>query len=152
MRYAIAIVMLFCAGQAWAENVVVSDASVRATAPGQESAAIRFSITSKKEARLVAIASPVADAVEIHSMTHDNGVMKMRAIEFLSLPAGKMVKLGVSGNHVMLLNLKNPLKAGDSVPLTITVEFADKRKEKINVNAEVKSLNASTNEHEHHAH
>ena len=152
MRYAIAIVMLFCAGQAWAENVVVSDASVRATAPGQESAAIRFSITSKKEARLVAIASPVADAVEIHSMTHDNGVMKMRAIEFLSLPAGKMVKLGVSGNHVMLLNLKNPLKAGDSVPLTITVEFADKHKEKINVNAEVKPLTASSNEHEHHTH
>jgi len=152
MRYAIAIVMLFCAGQAWAENVVVSDASVRATAPGQESAAIRFSITSKKEARLVEISSPVAGAVEIHSMTHDNGVMKMRAIEFLSLPAGKMVKLGVSGNHVMLLNLKNQLKAGDNVPLTITVEFADKRKEKINVNAEVKSLAASSNEHEHHAH
>lgn len=152
MRYAIAIVMLFCAAQAWAENVVVSDASARATAPGQESAAIRFSITSKKEARLVSIVSPVAGAVEIHSMTHDNGVMKMRAIEFLSLPAGKMVKLGVSGNHVMLLNLKNPLKAGDSVPLTITVEFADKRKEKINVNAEVKPLTASSNKHEHHTH
>lgn len=152
MRYAIAIVMLFCAAQAWAENVVVSDASARATAPGQESAAIRFSITSKKEARLVSIVSPVAGAVEIHSMTHDNGVMKMRAIEFLSLPASKMVKLGVSGNHVMLLNLKNPLKAGDSVPLTITVEFADKHKEKINVNAEVKPLTASRNEHEHHAH
>ena len=152
MHYAIAIVMLFCATQAWAENVVVSDASVRATAPGQESAAIRFSITSKKEARLMAIVSPVAGAVEIHSMTHDNGVMKMRAIEFLPLPAGKMVKLGSSGNHVMLLNLKNPLKAGDFVPLTITVEFADKHKEKINVNAEIKSLTASSNEQEHHAH
>ncbi len=152
MRYAIAIVMLFCLSQAWAENVVVSDASARATAPGQESAAIRFSITSKKEARLMAIVSPVAGAVEIHSMTHDNGVMKMRAIEFLPLPAGKMVKLGVSGNHVMLLNLKNPLKAGDSVPLTITVEFADKHKEKINVNAEVKPLTASSNEHEQHTH
>ena len=152
MRFAIAIVMLFCAAQAWAENVVVSDASARATAPGQESAAIRFSITSKKEARLVAIVSPVAGAVEIHSMTHDNGVMKMRAIEFLPLPAGKMVKLGASGNHVMLLNLKNPLKAGESVPLTITVEFADKRKEKVNVSAEVKPLAASRDEHERHIH
>ena len=152
MRYAIAIVMLFCAAQAWAENVVVSDASARATAPGQESAAIRFSITSKKEARLVAIVSPIAGAVEIHSMTHDNGVMKMRAIEFLPLPAGKMVKLGASGNHVMLLNLKNPLKAGESVPLTITVEFADKRKEKLNVSAEVKPLAASRDEHERHIH
>ncbi|MEO6421295.1 MAG: copper chaperone PCu(A)C [Candidatus Nitrotoga sp.] len=149
MRYLIAIAMLFCAAQVWAENVVVSDASARATAPGQESAAIRFSITSKKEARLVAIVSPTADAVEIHSMSHDNGVMKMRAIEFLPLPAGKKVKLGTSGNHVMLLNLKNPLNAGDKVPLTITVEFADKRKEKINVNVEVKPLTASRNRHTH---
>jgi len=152
MRYTIAIVALFCAAQAWAGNVEVSDASARATAPGQESAAIQFSITSKKEARLVAIISPVAGAVEIHSMTHDNGVMKMRAIEFLPLPAGKTVKLGASGNHVMLLNLKNPLKAGDNVPLTITVEFANKSREKINVNAEVKSLTASHNEHEPHTH
>lgn len=152
MRYLIAIVMLFCAAQVWAENVLVSDASARATAPGQDSAAVQFSIISKKEARLMAIVSPVAGAVEIHSMTHDNGVMKMRAIEFLPLPAGKMVKLGTSGNHVMLLNLKDPLTAGNKVPLTITVEFADKRKEKINVSAEVKALTASRNEHEHHTH
>ena len=152
MRYVIAIVMLFCAAQAWAGNVVVSNASALATAPGQETAAIRLTITSKTEARLVAIASPVAGAVEIHGMTHENGMMKMRALEFLPLPAGKKVRLGTSGNHVMLLNLKNPLKAGDNVPLTITVEYADKRKEKVNVNAEVKSIIASRNEHEHHTH
>lgn len=151
MRYVIAIAMLFCAAQVWAATAEVSDASVRATAPGQESAAVRFSITSKKEARLVAIASPAAGAVEIHSMTHENGVMKMRAIEFLPLPAGKLVKLGAGGNHVMLLNLKNPLKAGDSVPLTITIEFADKHKEQIKVNAEVKPLMGGEG-HDHYAH
>lgn len=143
MRYVIAIIMLFCAAQAWAGNVVVSNASARATAPGQESAAIQFTITSKTEARLVAIVSPVAGAVEIHSMTHDDGMMKMRALEFLPLPAGKKVRLGSSGMHVMLLDLKKPLKAGESVPLTITVEFADKREEKISVNANVKSLTRS---------
>jgi len=143
MRYVIAIIMLFCAAQAWAGNVVVSNASARATAPGQESAAIQFTITSKTEARLVAIVSPVAGAVEIHSMTHDDGMMKMRALEFLPLPAGKKVRLGSSGTHVMLLDLKKPLKAGESVPLTITVEFADKHEEKISVNAEVKSLTRS---------
>ncbi|MFZ1548029.1 MAG: copper chaperone PCu(A)C [Candidatus Nitrotoga sp.] len=152
MRYMIAIVMLFCAAQAWAGNVVVSNASARATAPGQESAAIQFTITSKKKARLVAIVSPVAGAVEIHSMTNNDGVMKMRALEFLPLPAGKEIRLGTSGNHVMLLDLKKPLKAGDSVPFTITVSFADKREEKISVNAEVKSLTSSRNGHEHHTH
>mgnify|MGYP003385460160 CR=1 FL=1 len=152
MRYVIAIVMLFCVAQAWAGNVVVSNASARATAPGQESASIQFTITSEKNARLVAIASPVAGAVEIHSMKHDDGVMKMRAIEFLPLPAGKKVRLGTSGNHVMLLDLKKPLKAGDSVPFTITVSFDDKREEKISVDAEVKSLTTSRNGHEHHPH
>ena len=143
MRYVIAIIMLFCAAQAWAGNVVVSNASARATAPGQESAAIQFTITSKTEARLVTIVSPVAGSVEIHSMTHDDGMMKMHALEFLPLPAGKKVSLGSSGMHVMLLDLKKPLKAGENVPLTITVEFADKREEKISVNAEVKSLTRS---------
>ncbi|CAH1192849.1 Copper metallochaperone, bacterial analog of Cox17 protein [Candidatus Nitrotoga sp. BS] len=143
MRYVIAIIMLFCAAQAWAGNVVVSNASARATAPGQESAAIQFTITSKTEARLVTIVSPVAGSVEIHSMTHDDGMMKMHALEFLPLPAGKKVSLGSSGMHVMLLDLKKPLKAGENVPLTITVEFADKHEEKISVNAEVKSLTRS---------
>lgn len=152
MRYAIVMAMLFATVQAWAGNVIVSDASVRATAPGQDSATVRFSITSKDEARLVTIASPVAGAVEIHGMTHENGMMKMRAMEFLPLPAGKLVKLGAGGTHGMLLRLKNPLKAGDSVPLVITVEFSDKRKEKMNVNAEVKSLAPGRAEHVHPAH
>ncbi|CAH1385752.1 copper chaperone PCu(A)C [Candidatus Nitrotoga sp. M5] len=140
MRLTIAIIMMFCASQVWAGNVVVSNASARATAPGQENAAIQFTIASKKKARLVAITSPIASAVEIHSMSHEDGMMKMRALEFLALPAGKKVRLGKSGNHVMLLDIKKPLKAGDIVPLTISVAFDDKSKEQIQVNAEVKSL------------
>ena len=148
VRNAIAVLMLFFTTQAWAGSVVVSDASARATAPGQDSATVQFSITSKNTARLVTVISPVAGAVEIHGMKHENGVMKMRSIESLPLPAGKMVKLGVGGTHVMLINLKSPL----NVPLTITVEFADKRTEKINVNAAVKPLTPSRSDHEHHMH
>ncbi len=150
MRYAIAIAALLCAAQAWAGDVVVSGAWTRATAPGQEGASMQFSIISKQEAQLVEISSPVAGAVEIHSMTHDNGVMKMHAIEFLPLPAGKAVDLGASGSHVMLLNLKHPLKAGENVPFTVTVQFADKHKATVKAKAEVKPLIASHDEHEHH--
>lgn len=119
-------------------GVTVNDAWARATAPGQDSGSIQFSIASKKEAKLVAITSPVAGAVEIHSMTHENGKMKMRAVESITLPAGKAVDLGKSGNHVMLLNLKQPLKAGDSVPLTLTIEYADKHKTTVDAKAEVR--------------
>lgn len=150
MRYAVAIAALLCAAQAWAGDVKVSGAWTRATAPGQDGAALQFSITSKKEAQLVAISSPVAGAVEIHSMTHDNGVMKMHAIESLPLPADKAVDLGASGVHVMLLNLKRPLKADESIPFTVTVQFANKHKAKVKAKAEVKPLTASHDEHEHH--
>lgn len=127
----------------------MNGAWARATAPGQESAALQFSITSKHEAQLVAVSSPAAEAAEMHSMTHDNGVMKMHAIESLPLPAGKAVDLAASGSHVMLLNLKHPLKAGKSVPFTVTVQFADKHKATVKARAEVKPLSIS-HEHEHH--
>jgi copper(I)-binding protein len=129
-------------------GITVSDAWGRATAPGQDSGSFKFTITSKKEAKLVAISSPAAGAVEIHSMVHEDGKMKMRAVESLPLPAGKAVDLGKGGNHVMLLNLKQPLKAGDSVPLTLTIEFADKHKANVDAKAEIRPMDGSHNMHD----
>ena len=128
-------------------GISVSDAWGRATVPEQDSGSIQFSITSKNEGKLLSISSPIAGAVEIHDMTHENGKMKMRAVESIALPAGKAVDLGKNGNHVMLLNLKKPLKAGDSVPLTLTVEFADKHKATLEIKAEIKPLAASHDMH-----
>ena len=149
MRYVFAIAALLCAAQAWAGDVTVSDAWTRATAPGQQGAALQFSIVSKKEAQLVAISSPVADAAEMHSMTHENGVMKMHAVESLTLPADKVVDLKAGGYHVMLLNLKKPLKAGEKMPFTVTVQFAGKRKEMVKASAEVKAPMENHSQHEH---
>ena len=104
---------------------------------------MQFSITSKKEAKLLSISSPAASSVEIHSMVHENGKMKMRSVDSIALPAGKSVDLGKSGNHVMLLNLKQPLKTGESVPLKLTIEFADKHKANVDAKAEIKPLGAS---------
>ena len=149
MRYAAAIAALLCAAQAWAGEVTVSDAWTRTTVPGQRSAALQFSITSQKEAQLVAISTQAAGGVEIHSMTHKDGVMRMHAIESLPLPAGKMVDLEAQGNHVMLLDLKQPFKTGESVPFTVTVQFADKRKTTVKASARVKSLTEGFGGHEH---
>jgi hypothetical protein len=147
--FALVVFALFAMSAAAADpGVTVSGASARATAPGQDSGSIKFSITSKKEAKLVAISSPAAGAVEIHSMVHEGGKMKMRAVEFLALPAGKEVDLGKSGNHVMLLNLKQPLKAGDSVPFTLTVEFADKHKATVDAKAAVEPMDGSHDMHD----
>ncbi len=135
------IVALLWAVASWAGDVAISGASVRATAPGQDSAAVSLVIVTQKDARLVAVSSPVADHGEIHIMKHDNGMMTMQQVGALALPAKQEVRLG-GGSHIMLVGLKQPLKAGDSVALTLTIEYADKRRERIEVKAEITPLTA----------
>jgi copper(I)-binding protein len=131
--------MCFALSASAAQDVAVSNAWVRATAPGQDSAAVSLDITCQKDARLVevAVSKEVADRAEIHTMKHENGMMMMREVDSLPLPAKQQVVLG-SGDHIMLVGLKHPLKAGDSVPLTLTVETAGKHRETVKVDAEVR--------------
>lgn len=72
-----------------------------------------------------AVASPAAASVELHSTSLEEGVMRMRLVARIELPAGKTVKLARGGLHVMLVDIKQPLKPGDRVPLTLTVQRAD---------------------------
>ena len=84
-------------------------------------------------------------------MVMEGDVMKMRALESLPLPANKPVALGEDGNHLMLIGLKKPLKAGDKLPFTLTVKFADGSKAIVKAQALVKPLETSSHEgHEHH--
>ena len=105
-------------------QIAVKDAWVRGTVTGQKATGAFMQLSSSTDAVLVAATSPVAGVVEIHEMAMDGGVMKMRAIPGLPLPAGKMVDLAPGGYHVMLMDLKQPLKDGEKVPITLT--FTDK--------------------------
>ena len=100
--------------------------SARPTPPGARTGAAYFTIVNagKNADRLVRAVSPVADAVELHSMAMDGNVMRMRAIAALDVPAGSSVTLGSGGQHVMLVGLKRPLVAGERIPLTLTFEKA----------------------------
>jgi copper(I)-binding protein len=142
---------------AHAGDILVEGAWSRATVPGQDSAMADFSITGKQAATLVGVSSPVCKSVELHAMSHEGGVMKMREVKTLDLPAGKAVKLGESGYHLMLLGLKAPLKAGETLPLTLKIRMAGKRETAVEVKAEVKPLveaktDAAPDEHSHHHH
>jgi len=150
MRQIIAMFAMMIAISANAANleVTVKDAWGKATAPGQDNGTIQFSIVSKKEAKLVSISSSVAGTVEIHSMVHENGMMKMRPVEFITLQAEKWVDLKNTGNHVMLLNLKQPLKAGDTIPLILTLEFPDKHRISVEAKAAIKPQGASQEMHD----
>ena len=152
---------ILCAGllamlsvaQASADEVNVTKAWTRATAPGQDSASVQMIITSKKDATLIGVASGSAQSAEIHSMVMEGDVMKMRAIESLPLPAKTPVSLGADGNHLMLIGLRNPLKAGHKLPFALTVKFADGSTTLIRVLAVIKPLETTSdegNEHHHH--
>lgn len=142
---------MLAVSQAYADEVKVTKAWTRATAPGQDSASVQLTITSKKDATLVGVASGSAQSGEIHSMVMEGEVMKMRALESLPLPAKTPVTLGADGNHLMLIGLKKPLKAGHKLPFALTVKFADGHTSVIRVLAVIKPLETAANEgHEHH--
>lgn len=99
-------------------------------------------LTSDSDARLVSADSPVANVVEIHEMIMDGSVMKMNAIPGLDLPAGKLVELKPGGYHVMLMGLKQQVKDGDEVPISIVVEAVDGARQTIELKGHARPLNA----------
>jgi periplasmic copper chaperone A len=141
-RYAIqTLLVVTFATSAWAQ-VTVKDPWVRATVAQQRASGAFMQLSAANDARLVEVRSTLAHVAEIHEMAMDGNVMKMRAVAGIDLPAGKLVELKPGGFHVMLLELKQQLKEGDSVPITLVVEGKDKKRQTIEVTASVRSLNS----------
>jgi copper(I)-binding protein len=121
-------------------QTTVKDPWVRGTVSGQKATGMFGQIVSASGGKLVSASSPVAGVVEVHEMVIDGNVMKMRAVTGLELPAGKAVELKPGGYHVMLMDLKQELKAGESVPVTLIIEGAGGKRESVDVKAPVKAL------------
>ena len=130
-------------------QVTVTDPWVRGTVAQQRATGAFMKLTAPDGARLVEARSPVAGVVEIHEMTMDNNVMRMRQIPALELPAGKAVELKPGGYHVMLMDLKQPMKTGESVPITLVFEDKDKKRQTVDIKAPVRALNAPAGKMEH---
>jgi copper(I)-binding protein len=133
-------------------QVTVKDPWVRATVSAQKATGAFMQITSVQDARLVEASSPVAGVVEVHEMVMEKDVMKMRAVKGLDLPAGKTVELKPGGYHVMLMDLKQQMKEGDTVPVTLVVEGKDKKRSTIEVKAPVKPLATASKAAAEHKH
>jgi len=114
---------LIATGAAWAQ-VKVEDGWARATVQGQKATGAFMKITAPQTTRLVSVVTPVAGVAEIHEMKMDNGVMQMRALPGLDLPANKSVELKPGSYHLMLMDLKAPLMKDSSVALTLTFKDA----------------------------
>ena len=108
---------------AWAQ-VKVDNAWARATVQGQKATGAFMKLTAPQAAQLVAVSTPVAGVAEIHEMKMDGGVMKMRAMPALELPANQTVELKPGGYHLMLMDLKTPLAKDSNLALTLTFRDA----------------------------
>ena len=97
----------------------------RATAPRQTVGGVYVTLTSPVDDRLLGASSPVAGRAEVHEMTMEGNVMRMRELTGgLRLPAGQVVALSPGGLHVMLVDLKQPLAAGQVIPVQLRFEHA----------------------------
>jgi copper(I)-binding protein len=122
-----------------ANLAIVKDAWVRLPPPGADIAAAYLTLEAKQPLTLSGAKSPAAEAVELHSMSMKNGVMEMRHLPALELAPGKPVTLEPGGLHLMLINLKKPLKAGDKVRLVLSFKQEKHRAQTISVQAIVKA-------------
>lgn len=124
-------------------QVTVDQPWVRATVAAQKVTGAFMTLTAAKDSRLVGVSTPAAGVVEVHEMKMVDDLMRMRQVTALDLPAGKPVALVPGGYHLMLFQLKQQLKDGDKVPLTLEIEDASKVRSTIKVEAVVKPLNAA---------
>lgn len=135
------------------DKVTITEPWVRATNPGQSVGAAYMTLSSAQDVTLTKVESDLTDSVEIHSMSMQNGVMKMRMLDTLPLVAGKPYKLAPGGFHLMLFDLKKPLNVGEQVNFVLHFKSKNNANFKQNIKVMVKSAdevaNSSTHEHHH---
>ena len=136
-----ATIVLAAGGTAWSQTSV-KDPWVRGTVAQQKASGAFMQITSTKGGKLLSVSTPVAGVAEVHEMAMEGTTMRMRAVPALDLPAGQAVELKPGGYHVILMDLKQQLNAGDTVPLTLVVEGRDGKRETLEVKAPVRPLGA----------
>ena len=144
IKRCLAVVLLFAAANVSAQ-VLVTDAWVRESIPGTSSSALFATLTNegKKDRKLVRVEVQGADKTELHTSQQVDGMMRMRRLESIALPAGQSQSLAPGGDHVMLFRLAEPLRAGAKLNAT----FYFDNDEKVQVSANVK---AGGGGHHHH--
>ena len=122
----------------------------RATGTGQRNGGAYLSLANHgADDRLLSVSADIAASVQMHSMSMEGDVMKMRQVEAIDVPAGTSVALKPGGDHVMFVGLKAPLKAGDKFPMKLKFEKAGEVEVTVNVEATGTSTGAAPMQHDH---
>jgi periplasmic copper chaperone A len=135
LTVAAALCAFAASASAQTSPVSISNPWARATPAGASTAAIYLTLEAPAADKLVSVATPAAKQADLHTMSMDNGVMKMRALPAgIDLPARQKVTLKPGGMHIMLSALTGPLKEGETIPLTLN--FAKSGAQQISVPVE----------------
>ncbi|MDQ2961893.1 MAG: copper chaperone PCu(A)C [Pseudomonadota bacterium] len=115
-----------CAHEYRTDSLRIDHPFARATPPGAKIGGVFFTVYNfgNQTDRLVRASTPIAAGVVLHQMAFDGGVMKMRAVPSVEVRPGGRLELKPDGYHLMLVDLKQPLKVGEKFPLTLTFERA----------------------------
>ncbi len=110
---------------------------MRSSVPGQQGTGAFMKLTAPQPLELVRISTPAAGVAEVHEMKLEGDIMRMRPLPKLELPAGRTVELKPGGHHLMLQDLKQPLKAGTTVPMTLVFRDAKGAETKLDLQVPV---------------
>jgi periplasmic copper chaperone A len=133
-----AAMMMAAASLAQAQSLKVEGAWVRSAVPGQQGTGAFMKLTASESMQLVGFSTPVAGVAQVHEMKMEGDVMKMRAVDKLELPAGRTVELKPGGYHLMLMDLKQPLVQGSTVPISLVFRDAKGGESKLDLNLPVR--------------
>ncbi len=116
-------------------QIEIENAWARATPPGAKIAAGYMTIRNKSSSpdHLIRVASPLAARVEMHVHIHDGDVMRMRQVKGYDIPASGSLELKSGGAHLMFVDIKQPFKEGEKIPVTLRFERAGEKKVIFNV-------------------
>lgn len=128
-----AILLLAGTASAQTGSLEINNAWARATPGKAETGAAYLTLESATPDRLTGVSTPVAGKAELHETTMQDGVMKMRSLAAIELPPGRAVVLKPGGTHIMFTRLKEPLRVGESFPLSLEFEKAGKREVNVTI-------------------
>ena len=105
--------------QGYSNQISISKAYIRQVPPGTPNTAAYMHIISTKNNRLIKVSGSIAEHIELHQHnTNQDGIMQMRPVNAINLPADTSIKLQPGGSHIMLLNLNQSIKPGDRFSFT----------------------------------
>ncbi len=137
-----------CHAASVADAISVAGAYARAVPPGLPNSAAFMALHNGSDAdhALVAAESPAAKIVELHAHTMDGGMMRMRPVEQVALPAGRSVVLEPGGLHLMLIGLERTLVVGEQLPITLIFDDGSR----VQVQVPVRPVEAGSGHSRHH--